>query len=71
VQQLQLDPGEVIANSFSMDGVDAYIVSTKKLYRLRAGADNVPDGTLYADGYGGIFAMRDSRWLGLPVVRRP
>ena len=42
VQQLQLGPGEQIANSFAMDGVDAYMVSTKKLYRLRAGADNVP-----------------------------
>lgn len=40
VQKLQL--GEEISNSFSVDGNDAYIVTTSKLYRLSAGSDNVP-----------------------------
>ena len=39
---LQLGNDEQIANSFAVDGTDAYVVSTKQLYRLRAGDDNVP-----------------------------
>jgi hypothetical protein len=42
VQTLKLDNGEQIANSFSVDGTDAYIVSTRQLYRLSAGDDNLP-----------------------------
>jgi len=42
VQSLKLGTGEKIANSFSVDGLDAYVVSTGKLYRLTAGADNIP-----------------------------
>ncbi len=40
VQSRQL--GEEIANGFAVDHNDAYIVSTKKMYRLTAGEDNVP-----------------------------
>ena len=42
VQQLQLGQDEEIANSFAIDGLDAYVVSTRQLYRLTAGDDNVP-----------------------------
>lgn len=38
----ELGNGEQIANSFAIDGMDAYVVSTKRMYRLRAGDDNVP-----------------------------
>jgi hypothetical protein len=53
---LELGKGEEIANSFAIDGMDAYVVSTKKMYRLRAGDDNVPY-VVWSAGYQNDFPV--------------
>ena len=53
---LELGKGEQIANSFAIDGMDAYVVSTKKMYRLRAGDDNVPY-VVWSAGYQNDFPV--------------
>jgi hypothetical protein len=52
-----LGKGEQIANSFAMDGLDAYIVTTGKLYRLTAAADNVPY-VVWSAGYENIGTQK-------------
>ena len=59
VQQLRL--GEEISNSFAMDGMDAYIVTTVRLYRLTAGDDNVPHMVWAAPEYQNIHSKKDGQ----------
>lgn len=48
VKTVQLN-NEEISNSFAVNGTDAYIVTTKQMYRFTAGSDNVPTVVWSAD----------------------
>jgi len=52
---------EEIANSFAVNGNDAYIVTTQAMYRLTAGADGVPRQVWRAPNYKNLNIKKDGQ----------
>ena len=61
ISTLPLGDGGEIKNGFAIDGTDAYVVSTKAMYRIAAGPDGVPR-TVWSAPYGNIGTIKPGQY---------
>ena len=61
IQTFALNDGGEIKNGFAVNQTDAYVVSTKAMYRITAGSDGVPR-QVWSAGYGNIGTVKPGQY---------